>query len=238
MINPSLLESKYLYLWINILSFIVPFVFSFYPKANFSSKWRYALPAIAITAVFFIAWDTLYTRIGVWGFNPQYISGLYLLGLPLEEILFFFCIPYACLFTYFALNHLVERDHLFPHQELISSALIVLLLVFGTYHMDKLYTGVTFLVTGAFLALVMLKLRVRFLGRFYFAFAFLLLPFLVVNGVLTGSLTAEPVVWYDDTENMGIRIGTIPLEDFAYALLMILLPITIWEKLEERVTYR
>ena len=228
------MESKYLYLWLNILSFIVPFLFSFYPKANFSAKWRYVLPAIAITAVFFIAWDALFTRLGVWGFNPRYISGIHLVGLPVEEILFFFCIPYACLFTYFALNHLVERDHLFPHHELISSVLVIVLLVFGSYFMNKLYTGVTFLLTGAFLALLMLKLRVRFMGRFYFAFACLLIPFLIVNGILTGSITPEPVVWYDNTQNMGVRIGTIPLEDFVYALLMILMPITIWEKLEER----
>lgn len=232
------MESKYLYLWINVLAFIAPFLFSFYPKANFSAKWRYVLPAIAVTAIFFIAWDILYTRLGVWGFNPRYISGIRLLGLPVEEMLFFFCIPYACLFTYFALNHLVESDHLFPHQELISSLLIVVLLVFGSYFMNKLYTGVTFLLTGGFLALVMLKLRVRFMGRFYFAFAFLLIPFLIVNGVLTGSVTPEPVVWYDNTQNIGIRVGTIPLEDFVYALLMILMPITIWEKLEEREKYR
>ena len=233
-----MLKSNYLYLWLNVLSFIVPFLCSFYPKAKFSAKWRYVLPAIGITAIFFIAWDSLYTELGVWGFNPAYISGIYLFGLPLEEILFFFCIPYACLFTYFALNHLIERDHLFPHHELISSVLIILLLVFGSYFMDRLYTGVTFLATGAFLALVMLKLRVRYMGRFYFAFGILLIPFLIVNGVLTGSVTPEPVVWYDDTENTGVRVGTIPLEDFAYALLMILMPITIWEKLEERARYR
>lgn len=232
------MESKYLYLWINILSFIIPFLFSFHPKANFARKWPYVLPAILVSALIFIAWDAAFTAMGVWGFNPQYVSGIYLLGLPLEEILFFFCIPYACLFTYFALNNLVERDHLFPHQELISSLLIVLLLIFGSYYMDRWYTSVTFLLTGGFLALVLLKLRVRFMGRFYFAFAFLLIPFLIVNGILTGSLTAEPVVWYDNTENIGIRIGTIPIEDSVYALLMILMPITIWERLEERSRYR
>lgn len=196
------------------------------------------LPAILVTALIFIVWDAAFTEMGIWGFNPKYISGIYLLGLPLEEILFFFCIPYACLFTYFALNHLVERDILFPHQELISSLLIVLLLIFGSYYMDRWYTCVTFLFTGGFLALVLLKLRVRFMGRFYFAFAFLLVPFLIVNGILTGSITPEPVVWYDDSENTGLRIGTIPIEDAVYALLMILMPITIWEKLEERNAYR
>lgn len=228
------MSQKHLYLSINLLSFIVPFIFSFYPKANFSGKWKYVLPALLINAFFFICWDALFTHLGVWGFNPQYISGIALFGLPIEEILFFFCIPYACLFTYFALKFLIEKDHLFPHQELITSLLIVILLVFGCYFMNRLYTGVTFLLTGFFLSLVLLKLRVRFMGRFYLAFGVLTIPFLVVNGILTGSFIEEPVVWYNNEENMGIRLGTIPVEDMVYALLMTLVPVTIWEKLEER----
>jgi lycopene cyclase domain-containing protein len=228
------LESKYLYLWINILSFIVPFIFSFYPKANFSRKWKYVWPAIAINAAVFLIWDALFTRLGVWGFNPKYVLGIFVLGVPLEELLFFVCIPYACLFTYFALNHLVQKDHLFPHQELISSLLVILLLIFGLYHINRLYTGPAFLITGLFLAFSFLKLRTRFMGRFYFAFAVILIPFLIVNGILTGSFINEPVVWYNNEENTGIRLGTIPIEDVIYGMLMFLVPVTIWEKLEEK----
>ena len=232
------MKSKYLYLSVNLLSFAVPFIFSFYPKANFSKKWRYVLPAIAISGLFFIIWDAIFTELGVWGFNPKYVTGVYFIGLPIEEILFFFCIPYACIFTYFALNHLIEKDHLFPHQELITSILIFLLLVFGGYFMNNLYTGVTFLITGLFLALIMLKLRTRFMGRFYFAFVVILLPFLIVNGILTGSFIDEPVVWYNNEENLGIRLGTIPVEDVVYGMLMLLLPITIAEKWEEYDYYK
>lgn len=192
------------------------------------------LPAIAGSAVVFILWDEIFTRLGVWGFNPQYTSGLYIMSLPVEEIMFFICIPYACIFTYFALNHLTKKDHLFPHQEIISSLLIILLLIAGGYYINKLYTGVIFLATGLCLAFVILKLRARFMGRFYFAFIFLLIPFFIVNGILTGSFTDEPVVWYNNEENLGVRIGTIPVEDFFYAMLMILIPVTIYEKLEER----
>ena len=228
------MNQKHLYLWINLLSFIVPFIFSFYPKANFSRKWKFVLPAITITAILFITWDALFTKLGVWGFNPRYTMGIDVFGLPVEEILFFFCIPYACLFTYFALNNLIEKDHLLPFHEIISSLLIILLLVFGSYFIDRLYTGTTFILTGFFLAFVLLKLRARFMGRFYLAFAVLVIPFLIVNGVLTGSFIEEPVVWYNNEENMGIRLGTIPPEDLVYAMLMILLSVTIWEKLEDR----
>lgn len=224
---------KYFYLWLDLLSFAVPFSFSFHPRASFAKKWKYVLPAIALSAALFIAWDALYTHLAVWGFNDRYLTGVGLFGLPIEEVLFFFCIPYACLFTYFSLNHLIEKDYLFPHQELISSLIIVVLLVAGGYFMHQLYTGVTFLVTGLVLTFVWLKLRMRFLGRFYFAFAILLIPFLIINGILTGAFIEEPVVWYNNEENLGIRLGTIPVEDIVYALLLLLIPITLWEKLEE-----
>ncbi len=191
-----------------------------------------------ITAIIFIVWDELFTRMGVWGFNEKYLSGIYIFSLPLEEVLFFFCIPYASIFIYFALNSLIERDYFYPHHEIISSILIFLLLLFGGYYITKSYTGVTFILTGLFLAYQMLKLRPRYMGRFYFAFLFILIPFFIVNGILTGSFLDEPVVWYNDNENMGIRIGTIPLEDVIYGMLLILAPITIAETIEERLRYK
>ena len=228
------MNPKYLYLSINFFAFIIPFLFSFYPKANFSKKWRYVFPALAVSGLVFIIWDAAFTHLGVWGFNPRYILGIYLFGLPLEEILFFFCIPYVSLFTYFALNNLIEKDHLFPHQELISSLLIILLLITGLYNIHKLYTGITFILAGIFLAFSLLKLRMRFMGRFYFAFAVILIPFFIVNAILTGSFIDEPVVWYNNDEIMCFTLGTIPMEDAIYGMLMTLLPITIWEKLENK----
>ena len=232
------MNQKYLYLTINFLCFIVPFLFSFYPKANFSKKWKFVLPGILITAIIFIIWDELFTQMGIWGFNERYVSGIYVFNLPLEELLFFFCIPYACLFTYFALTYLVEKDWLFPHQELISSVIIIGSLILGCYFMSRWYTGVTMILLGGFMAYQMLKLKPRYMGRFYFMFLVILIPFFIVNGILTGSFIDEPVVWYNDEENMGIRIGTIPVEDTFYAMLMLLTSVTIAESLEERARYK
>lgn len=231
------MNQKYLYLALNIGSFIVPFLFSFYPKANFSKKWKYALPAIFVTAVIFILWDELFTQMGIWGFNEKYLTGIMIGSLPLEEVLFFFCIPYACFFMYFALTYLVKNDYFYPHHEIISSIIIFFMLLFGGYYIGNAYTGVTFFTLGLFLAYQMLKLRPRYMGRFYFAFMFILIPFFIVNGILTGSWIEEPVVWYNDNENIGIRIGTIPLEDVFYGMLMILMSITIAEELEYRRVY-
>jgi lycopene cyclase domain-containing protein len=228
------LNNHYLYLALDIGSFIVPFSCSFYPKMNFSKKFKYVLPGIVVTAILFIGWDMAFTAMGVWGFNPDYVTGIYFFNLPLEEVLFFFCVPYACCFTYFALKNLVEKDYLYPHHEIISSVLVFVLMLTGGYFINKAYTGVTFLVTAMFLAYQMLKLRPRYMGRFYFAFTILLIPFLIVNGILTGAVTDQPVVWYNDKENLGIRLATIPVEDTVYGMLMILLSTTIAEELENR----
>jgi lycopene cyclase domain-containing protein len=55
---------------------------------------------IGITAKAFIIWDAMFTWMDVWGFNARYLTGMEVLYLPVEEIMFFSTIPYVCLFTY------------------------------------------------------------------------------------------------------------------------------------------
>jgi lycopene cyclase domain-containing protein len=107
----------------------------------------------------------------------------------------------------------------------------------GIYYIGQWYTGVTFILTALFLSYQMLRLRPRYMGRFYFAFIFILIPFFLVNGILTGSFIEEPVVLYNDNENLGIRIGTIPIEDTFYGMLLVLMSITLAEELEARLVY-
>jgi len=57
--------------------------------------------------------------------------------------------------------------------------------------------------------------------RFYLSFIIIFIPFYFVNGALTGSYSAEPVVYYDNNENLGIRLGTIPVEDSFYCFALL-----------------
>ncbi len=225
---------KYLYLLLNILSFIFPFLFSFYSKANFSKKWKYLWIAILLPGVIFIIWDELFTQLGVWGFNEKYLSGVYVGSLPLEEILFFICIPYACVFTYEALNYLIQKDYFAPFQKIISVTLIALALLLGFIHTDKWYTCITFLGLAAYISLLQFGWKSHYLSKFYFSYLFILIPFFIVNGVLTGSWIDDPIVWYNDAENLGMRIGTIPVEDVFYGMLLILMNVSIFEWLQRR----
>ncbi|MCB0409065.1 MAG: lycopene cyclase domain-containing protein, partial [Flavobacteriales bacterium] len=67
------------------------------------------------------------------------------------------------------------------------------------------------------------------LQRFYVSYPIILIPFLLINGILTGSFIENEVVWYNDMENLGIRLFTIPIEDFAYAFSMIFLNVFLIE---------
>lgn len=231
------MKQQYLYLVLDLLTILFPFIFSFYSKANFSKKWKYLSVAILIPGVIFLIWDEFFTQLNVWGFNPEYLTGIYLGSLPLEEVLFFICIPYACVFTYEALNYLVKKDYLTLYQRAISIALIVVLIIVAALNLDKWYTATTFIGLAVYLLALEFIFRSAFLGRFYFSYIFVLIPFFVVNGILTGSFIEGEVVWYNDAENLGIRIGTIPVEDVFYGMLLLLMNVSVFEWLQRKKNY-
>lgn len=224
---------KHTYLLINLLSISVPFIFSFHPKLRFDREWRRFWPACLIAGAIFISWDVFFTQIGVWGFNERYLTGFEIINLPLEEWMFFICIPYACVFTYHCLKKLIKYN---PVKEsfYITLGFAVIILITGLLNTDKLYTSVTFISTAGFLLIHLFVLKSPYLGKFYFAYLVILLPFFIVNGILTGSFIEQEVVWYNNHENMGIRMFTIPVEDSIYGMFLILLNVTLYEQLARR----
>ena len=68
------------------------------------------------------------------------------------------------------------------------------------------------------------------LHRFYISYLVILIPFVIVNGILTGSFINEPVVWYNNSENFGVRVFTIPVEDFGYAFSMLFFSVILIER--------
>jgi lycopene cyclase domain-containing protein len=75
-------------------------------------------------------------------------------------------------------------------------------------------------------------------SAFFVSYLIVVIPFLVVNGFLTGI----PVVEYNDAENLGIRIfsflpwpmNNIPVEDIFYGMLLILMNVALFERLRNK----
>ena len=224
---------KYTYLLIDFFTIVVPFLFSFHPKLNFYKTWKAFFPAVLITGIVFIAWDIYFTKLGVWGFNPDYLTGFKVINLPIEEILFFLCIPYSCVFTFHCLNLFLKRSPSKKTENIISWALIVFAIVMSIIYFQSIYTLVTFISLAALILISKFILKVNWLGKFYLIYLILLLPFLIVNGLLTGTGLAAPVVWYNSSEIIGLRILTIPFEDIFYGVNLILMNLLIYLPLKK-----
>tara|TARA_R110002033_G_scaffold1097_4_gene10269 strand:- start:181 stop:876 length:696 start_codon:yes stop_codon:yes gene_type:complete len=211
----------YLYLLLNLGSISIPLLYSFNKKMNFIKQWKTVFMAIILVAIFFIIWDVIFTKNGIWGFNEAYHLPYKIAGLPIDEMLFFICIPYASIFIHYSLEYFKPKVLL--SDKIVNQITYFLLIVTAItlfFNLDKWYTSINYslLILTLLVALFFAK---DILKRFYISFVIILVPFLIVNGILTGSFIPEPVVWYNNTENLGIRLFTIPIEDIGYAFSML-----------------
>jgi hypothetical protein len=80
------------------------------------------------------------------------------------------------------------------------------------------------------------------MGHFWFAYFVLLVPFVISNGVLTGldfwsypflhnhpEAISDHIVWYNNEENSGWRLFTMPVDDLLYGLLLIGINVSLFE---------
>lgn len=220
----------FIYCGLLLFTLSYPLFKSFEDKIQYHKKWKFLFSGICASATFFIIWDIWFTKIGIWKFNPDYVLGFYLSDLPIEEWLFFIIVPFSCVFIYEVMNYFVKKDVLGKYSKHITLSLILILSALTILYYDRLYTVVACSLLILFLLIHLFIIKASYLGRFYLAWAVCLLPFFIVNGVLT----AMPVLIYNNDENMGIRIYTIPLEDMFYGMLNVLQVITIYEWLKSR----
>ena len=228
-----------LYVYINIGTIIFPFLLSFDKKVHFYKKWKFVFPAILLNGIFFILWDIYFTKIHVWGFNDKFIF-TYILGLPLGEWLFFITVPYACIFLHNCLTTYIQKDILQSIDKPFSLLFSILLIVIGLLHSKQIYTLWAFVLAGTFLLCHYIFIPNTYRTKYYFSFLIILIPFTIVNGLLTGLFTVEPVVVYNEKhhliESIGRRFLSIPIDDFIYAFLLLFIPVTLFEQL--KTTYK
>ncbi|MFK7970200.1 MAG: lycopene cyclase domain-containing protein [Bacteroidia bacterium] len=217
---------RYPYLFLNIGTILFPFLLSFDKKVAFWRSWKALVFPMLASASIFLIWDACFTHWGVWGFNDDYLLGIYILKMPIEEWLFFITIPYACVFVYACLNAYITRDFLGKYRAQITYVLLIMSALILIFNWEKAYTSWTAVGIIVWLGTLWFVHKPSWLGRFYLSWLVCMIPFALVNGVLT----ALPVVWYNDLENLDVaRLGTIPVEDPFYGMLLLLMNISLFE---------
>ncbi|HRI00641.1 MAG TPA: lycopene cyclase domain-containing protein [Saprospiraceae bacterium] len=210
-------ETEYLYIIHHIIVFIPVFIFAgildvFAYQYHFIKDWLLSV----ITAAFcFIIWDYAFTEVGIWGFNPKYVSGFSIGGFPIEEIIWFLVVPYASLYIF----HLVDRFGSNLREKRSSNLLIVVVIVVLTLFYfkfdDKLYSCFTSGVGIALCCLAMIRKTSKH-EVLIVSFPIIIIPMILVDGLLTGMFTSQPLVAYNPQEFSQIRLISIPVEDFIF----------------------
>lgn len=201
-----------LYLLLNISIIGIPLLLTFAPKVYYYRKIKSLMFSVLIISSMFIIWDALATARGDWAFNSKYVGGARLFGLPLEEIIFFLTVPYSCIFLYETFRTYIQDRRVF-YSEHIYNALAVLCFAVAIVFINKTYTATVFIMTGVLFTAARLCYVSMFSSGLYWLYVIVCtMLFAIFNHVLT----SLPVVSYSTQAIIGVRVGTIPIEDFFY----------------------
>lgn len=214
---------SFTYILVLFFTVIICFIASFDKRLQCNKHFGAFLKASVLVAIPFIAWDVWFTAKGVWWFNIDYTMGLNIAGLPLEEWLFFIFIPFSCIFTYYSIDKFFKMEWLSGFNNLIVFVTVIVCSVTALLYYDKIYTLITSL--SAILTVVYLHFiaKADWISKASLVFTILMLGFLPVNGILTGTGLDTPIVNYNPDDFLGIRILTIPIEDSVYGYTQFLL---------------
>lgn len=224
---------SFTYILVLFFTVIICFIASFDKRLQFNKHFGAFLKASVLVAIPFIAWDVWFTAKGVWWFNIDYTMGLNIAGLPLEEWLFFIFIPFSCIFTYYSIDKFFKIEWLSGFNNLIVFVTVIVCSVIALLYYDKIYTLITSL--SAILTVVYLHFiaKADWISKASLVFTILMLGFLPVNGILTGTGLDTPIVNYNPDDFLGIRILTIPIEDSVYGYTQFLWVLYFFKKFQK-----
>ena len=205
------------YLLINLAIISVPLWYTPDKRVGYYRRLPAVSFSILVVGSCYLLWDILVTARGEWSFNSRYLTGIEILKLPLEEILFFITVPYSCLFIYEVVLYATKNSR-FKIPNGVVIAAIVLLTAASIAFYRQGYTMKALVSCAVFLAATLLFDRSLIRSKQYWLWLVVCyIPFTIFNSVLT----ALPVVEYNSAAIWGVRLGTIPVEDFFYNYAML-----------------
>lgn len=209
------ISNSYLYLIHHLFAVVPVFIFGivlnwFGYKDIF--KKEFVWPVFGFSVIY-IFWDFAFTKMGIWGFEESLYLGVSILGLPMEEICWFFIIPFCSIFIIIILEQRIELS--LKTDGLIKVFLIIVFTLSYLSNLEYAYSVVSF---GSCIVLLHFGWQWREPGFGVFALSFLiiLIPMFIFNGMLTGLFTGKALVQYNPMEFSGIRLGSFPMEDLGF----------------------
>lgn len=222
------------YLFLQLIYLVIPVILSFKINLRFSFRLRYLLPAVIFSGAIFVMWNMRFDELGIWNYNSDYVTGIYLLNVPVEEWLSFLLIPVSGAYIFDWMKIRLEK---FKKQNIFVTISLMLFLGMGIlayFFRRNMFSFFTFFLTAIYLGYTVFRNRFKKnYAVFYATFGITLLPFLVVS-IVSGIL---PILSYSANHIMGIALFAIPIERLFYLFLMLLISITIYEYLAERRYY-
>ena len=214
------------YFLVLALIVIAPTLYLFDTRIQYSTKLKKALLSTAPVIAIFLIWDYFFTQIGVWSFNSDYVTGIKLFVLPIEEILFFPAVAFSMLFIWEVLKFILAKSE-YKRGKSMVFVWVLLNLIFLLLNTDKMYT-VTVTSANILTSIILINRGLKVINdqRFWIFITLSIIPFMFINSILTG----VPIVSYSAEHFSGILVWTIPLEDFFYNISLLTLYVWFYEK--------
>jgi len=215
------------FLLLDALLLLFPFVFLADRKV-FTIKMivQAIIPSLAVTLIY-AETGIFFSRTGAWQFNNSEISGLQYRSLPAEQYLYYFSLSFLCLAIY------QYRKAKFAHKRItfalfVSNLLIGICIALLFFAYTKWYTLLTVGMAALLLLLVEYRSRLRFMGIFYPACLWGLIPFYGSQYFLSN----RPVVSYQWEKTLDTGWVKIPFENHFLYLGMFLLGVFVLEAIQ------
>ncbi len=223
--------------WYLLLLFIMAVVtlFLFVKKTIvFFTEIKYMIPAIIFSGAIFILLNLRLLETGIISFNSNYLAGKYLLNLPIEEWLFLLIISLFSFSVYILVNvNLANFDK--PNLFLIISVILLLFFGFEAWiSRQKLVPFFIFFLLTVYFGYTIFRNRFKMhLSKFYVSYGIAVIPFFLFKGFLY----SLPVILCENEHILGIRLFNVPIEEFGFFFLLMLINITIFEYLRDHRLY-
>jgi len=235
------------------LTFLGPFILGFHKSLSFNKKWPKIATAIIPILIVYIPWDIWFTSQRIWSFNTNYLGGQFCFNLPIEEILFFVATPFSCLFVlectrYYFPSLLLTHEKKILHR--VSNWTMIFIIAIAILLISRNKTGwytLSATLTGLIGLGYLYKNRKEDFLQILVTWIILLVPFYICNGILTGihfwqypfinqdKIAIEnAVVLYNNSENSGIRIWSVPAEDFFYGFGFYSIAVSVYRRKEKQ----